>query len=71
MVSVVRVSEDSFQARWIEKTYENGALVSAQRFTGNFTIITQPPTDAETLRANPLGLYVHALNWGQDLVTGE
>jgi len=25
----------------------------------------------ETLRANPLGLYVHALNWGQDLVTGE
>ena len=71
VVSVVRVSEDSFQARWIEKTYENGALVSAQRFTGNFTIITQPPTDAETLRANPLGLYVHALNWGQDLVTGE
>ena len=71
VVSVVRVSDDSFQARWIEKTYENGALVSAQRFTGNFTIITQPPTDAETLRANPLGLYVHALNWGQDLVTGE
>jgi type IV secretory pathway TrbF-like protein len=71
VVSVVRVSDDSFQARWIEKTYENGALMQAQRFTGNFTLITQPPTDAETLRANPLGLYVHALNWGQDLVTGE
>ena len=71
VVSVVRVSDDSFQARWIEKTYENGALVRAQRFTGNFTLITQPPTDAQTLRANPLGLYVHALNWGQDLVTGE
>jgi type IV secretion system protein VirB5 len=57
--------------RWIEKTYENGALMQAQRFTGNFTMITQAPTDAETLRVNPLGLYVHALNWGQDLVTGE
>ena len=68
VVSVVRVSDDSFQARWIEKTYENGALTQAQRFTGNFTVITQAPTDAETLRANPLGLYVHALNWGQDLV---
>ncbi|WP_430404145.1 conjugal transfer protein TrbF [Hyphomonas sp.] len=71
VISVVRVSEDSFQARWIEKTYENGALVKAERFTGLFSIITQNPTDAATLRANPLGLYVHSLNWGQDLVTGE
>lgn len=71
VVSVVRVSDDSFQARWIEKTFENGALMSAERFTGNFTIINRPPTDAKTLRANPLGLYVHALNWGEDLVTGE
>ncbi|MGH1421606.1 MAG: conjugal transfer protein TrbF [Hyphomonas sp.] len=71
VVSVVRVSDDSFQARWIEKTYETGALVKAERFTGSFTLITQPPKDAETLRANPLGLYVHALNWGQDLVTGD
>jgi type IV secretion system protein VirB5 len=71
VISVVRVSDDSFQARWIEKTYENGALMSAQRFTGNFTLITQAPSDAATLRANPLGLYVHSLNWGQDLVTGD
>tara|TARA_R110000796_G_scaffold91959_1_gene196141 strand:- start:164 stop:856 length:693 start_codon:yes stop_codon:yes gene_type:complete len=71
VVSVVRVSDDSFQARWIEKTYENGTLRQAERFTGNFTLITQPPTDVARLRANPLGLYVHSLNWGQDLVTGE
>ncbi|MEM6898151.1 MAG: conjugal transfer protein TrbF [Pseudomonadota bacterium] len=71
VVSVVRVSEDSFQARWIEKTYENGAMVEAARFTGLFSIITQPPRDAATLRANPLGLYIHSLNWGEDLVTGE
>ncbi|MEZ5999437.1 conjugal transfer protein TrbF [Hyphomonas sp.] len=71
VVSVVRVSEDSFQARWIEKTYENGALVKAERYTGLFSLITQPPKDAATLRANPLGLYVHSLNWGQDLVTGD
>ncbi|WP_267896019.1 VirB8/TrbF family protein, partial [Hyphomonas pacifica] len=59
------------QARWIEKTYENGALVRAERYTGLFSLITQPPKDAATLRANPLGLYVHSLNWGQDLVTGD
>ena len=71
IVSVVRISADSFQARWIEKTYENGALMKSERFTGLFTIITQVPRDAATLRANPLGLYVHELHWGQDLVTGD
>ena len=71
VVSIVRISEESFQARWIEKTYENGALMKAERFTGLFTLIHQPPRDAATLRANPLGLYVHSLNWGEDLVTGD
>jgi type IV secretion system protein VirB5 len=71
VVSVVRVSEDSFQARWTERTYENGALMGTTRFTGLFSLITNPPRDAETLRANPLGLYVHTLNWGEDLVPGD
>jgi len=71
VISVVRVSGTSFQARWIEKTYAGGALTKATRHTGLFSIITQTPSDVETLRANPLGLYVHSLNWGQDLVTGD
>jgi len=71
VVSVVRVSDTSFQARWIEKTYEGGALTGAERFTGLFAIITQAPRDAGTLRANPLGLYVRSLNWSQDLVKGD
>lgn len=71
VVSVVRVSEGSFQARWIEKTFENGALTGAKRYTGLFSIISQPPKDAERLRANPLGIYVHELHWGEDLVTGD
>jgi len=71
VVSVVRVTETSFQARWLEKTYENGALTGAGRFTGHFTLIQNTPRDAETLRANPLGIYIHSLNWGEDLVTGD
>lgn len=71
IVSVVRISADSFQARWIERTYENGALIRTGRYTGAFTVITQPPADAARLRANPLGLYVHSLGWSQDLDTGD
>lgn len=57
--------------RSIEKTYERGALTNAKRFTGLFTLIQETPRDAATLRANPLGIYVHSLNWGEDLITGE
>ena len=71
VVSVVRISDDSFQARWVEKTYENAAHTRTERFTALMTVILDPPTDAETLRKNPLGIFIHGLNWGQDLNTGE
>jgi type IV secretion system protein TrbF len=71
VVSVVRVSEASFQARWIEKTYEQGTLRGARRFTGMFSVTTRPPRDAARLRANPLGLYITSLSWTEDLVTGD
>lgn len=70
VVSVVRVSERSFQTRWIEKTYASGSLSKTVPYTGLFTVVHTPPRDAETLRANPLGLYVHSLNWTEDLNTG-
>ena len=71
VVSVVRVSDKSFQARWIEKSYEQGALRDAKRFTGMFSIVTQPPRYAARLRTNPLGLYIASLSWAEDLVTGD
>lgn len=71
VISVVRISPESFQGRWIEKTYEGGALTGARRFTGVFTVGVQPPRDTATLRANPLGLYVRSLNWSEDLIIGE
>lgn len=71
VVSVVRISDDSFQARWVERTYENSVHNGTERFTALLTIIIDPPTDAESLRSNPLGIYIHGLNWGQDLNTGD
>lgn len=71
VVSVVRISDDSFQARWVERTYENGAHTTTERFTALMTLIVDPPSDAAALRANPLGIFIHGLNWGQDLDTGD
>ncbi len=67
VTSVVRASKDSFQIRWLERTYLNGSLSRTDRWTGVFSIIIDPPRDIETLRKNPLGIYVHGLNWSRDL----
>jgi type IV secretion system protein VirB5 len=68
VMSVVRASNDSFEIRWKESTYENSAVAKTERFTGVVSIILKSPSNAETLRKNPLGLYVHSLNWSRDLI---
>jgi type IV secretion system protein TrbF len=67
ITSVVRASPSSFQLRWREKAFENGSLAGTQSFTGVLTIVSKPPRDVATLRANPLGIYVNAINWSREL----
>ena len=69
--SVVRASDDSFELRWSEKTYASGQFEKLERFTAHLTIVLSPPRTAEALHKNPLGLYVHGVNWSKDLSTGE
>ena len=69
--SVVRASDDSFEIRWSEKTYASGQFEKLERFTAHLTIVLAPPRTAEALHKNPLGLYVHGVNWSKDLSTGE
>ena len=65
--SVIRASADSFRVAWTEKRYENGQLAGTERWTAILTIVIQPPRDAERLRANPLGIYVNAINWSREM----
>ena len=65
--SVIRASPDSFRVAWTERRYVDGALASTDRWTAILTIAVQPPRDVERLKKNPLGVYVHALNWSREL----
>ncbi len=67
VTSVVRASANSFQVRWIERTYTNGAIASTERWTAILTILLKPPRDEQRLRKNPLGIYVEGLNWSREL----
>jgi type IV secretion system protein VirB5 len=65
--SVIRASADSFRIDWIERRYVDHALAATEHWSAILTIVVQPPTDADRLKKNPLGVYVHALNWSKEL----
>jgi type IV secretion system protein TrbF len=69
VTSVVRASATSFQVKWSERAYERGSLTAGSRWTAIVTVLLRPPRDADTLRKNPLGLYVDAIDWSREFET--
>jgi type IV secretory pathway TrbF-like protein len=67
VTSVVRASDRSFQVKWTETVYERGSLAATTHWTAIFSVLVKTPDSAETLRKNPLGLYVDAIDWSREL----
>lgn len=65
--SVIRASTQSFRVAWIQRAYDNGSLSSTERWTAILSVVIETPRDADRLRKNPLGVYVHAINWSKEL----
>jgi type IV secretory pathway TrbF-like protein/predicted MFS family arabinose efflux permease len=70
MSSVVRVSPNSFKVKWKEITYDRKKPLPAEQFTGTILIVFKASDVPERQRENPLGLYIHGLNWSRDLDDG-
>jgi type IV secretory pathway TrbF-like protein len=71
ITSVVRASDTSFQVKWTEQTYQQGSLASTENWTAILTTIVEPPRTAETLRKNPLGLYITGIAWSREFDAGN
>lgn len=69
ITSVVRASDDSFQVRWVERSYSHGALATTERWTAILSLVVERPRTAERIRKNPLGIYVNGLSWSKELGT--
>jgi len=69
VTSVVRASDTSFQVKWTEQIYRQGSLSATERWTGILATAIRTPRTAETLRKNPLGLYVTDIAWSRELDT--
>ncbi len=69
--SVVRVSASSFQVRWVEQHYTDGTLTGTERWTAVLSTVVQPPSTAQQLRRNPLGIYITGLSWSREFDANE
>ena len=69
--SVVRSSDSSFEIRWKETEFRSGVKQAVSAHTAMLSVITEPPSDEAALQRNPLGLYVHAINWSRDRTQGN
>src|SRR5690606_26062029 len=57
-------NSDSWKVQWTEVERPHlGSFVQRSAWEAYLTVERTPPRDAETLQANPLGLYVTGINW--------
>ena len=67
VTSVVRASDRSFQVKWTETAFDRGTQTGMSHWTGILSVKMNPPRSADTLRRNPLGVYVDAIDWSREL----
>ena len=65
--SVTRASDSSFNVRWMETRYVNGALDRTERWNAVVSIVQQTPRTEQRVRKNPLGIYVNGLSWSREI----
>jgi type IV secretion system protein VirB5 len=71
ITSVVRASDASFNVRWTETRFVNGALDRTERWNAVVSTVLQTPRTEQRLRKNPLGIYVNGLSWSRELDANE
>lgn len=60
----VPVSDNSWQIEWRETTRQvGGKLIRTEDWQATVTVAISPPTTAEQIMLNPLGLYVRQFDW--------
>lgn len=62
--AVVPVSADTWQVEWTEtRRQTSGKITDTKDWQGTFTVLISPPTDAQQIMLNPLGVYVRQFAW--------
>lgn len=66
IVAIVRLTEESYRAEWVEITYErDGTEKMRERWQAIVTFALIPPEGAQII-SNPLGVYVKDIEWEKE-----
>ena len=63
ILSMMRRSDDLYEVRWRERTFEGGRLVRTDNFLGTLAVVIRPPQRGSS---NPFGLYVDHFTWNAE-----
>lgn len=69
--SVNRASSETFELRWQETAVRDGRASDVTTHTALLGVALIPPTNERALQRNPLGIYIHTINWSQDRNSGD
>jgi type IV secretion system protein VirB5 len=62
--SVLPISANVWRVEWEETiTARNGTIVSKASWQADISVMVRPPSDAETILLNPMGVYVTEYSW--------
>jgi type IV secretory pathway TrbF-like protein len=66
ILSVIPISDNSFQAEWSEKVQNKfGNLINTFQYKGIFNIVVQEPKEESHLLKNPLGIFIDSFNFSR------
>jgi type IV secretion system protein VirB5 len=66
--NVIALSNQSYQIDWAEiERDRRGKELATRRFRGVATVTLTPPQDEQTIRLNPIGLYLRDFDWTAQL----
>jgi type IV secretion system protein VirB5 len=64
--SILARSDHSWEISWIERNTNETGTTDPETFTGVFTVTTRPPTNADEIAVNPLGILISDFSWSRE-----
>lgn len=62
--TVLAQSSDTYRVRWHEDVWgTDGKFIGRTWWSGFFTVLVKTPSDEDTIKKNPLGVYIDQINW--------
>lgn len=72
VTSVLQIAENTWQIQWTETAFSrDGRRLREELWQAVVKTVFSPPTTSEALLSNPLGLFVHQLDWTRIRTTTE